>query len=145
MGTPKYSLREVIGLDKEPTLFWLQRKCLPDDKIVEATEDSYWWVLYQGRHPVGFAGLSPVANWPTAGYMCRAGVLREHRGHGLQRRLIKARIRKARALGWSYLITTTYDNPQSANNLIKMGFKMYTPADRWGADGTCYWIKDLTK
>jgi GNAT superfamily N-acetyltransferase len=65
--------------------------------------------------------------------------LPSHRGQGVQKRLIRARIRQARALGWNWLITDTYLNPASANSLIATGFKMYEPSQPWGAKQTLYW------
>jgi GNAT superfamily N-acetyltransferase len=66
-------------------------------------------------------------------------VLPSHRGHGAQKRLIRARIRQARALGWTWLITDTYQNPVSSNNLIATNFTLFEPTKPWGAEGTLYW------
>jgi L-amino acid N-acyltransferase YncA len=71
--------------------------------------------------------------------MCRAGVIRNFQGHGLQKRLIQARIRKARALNWEWLLTDTTDNPASANSLIAMGFKLYEPKAPWANKNSLYW------
>jgi GNAT superfamily N-acetyltransferase len=82
---------------------------------------------------------------PGTGYLCRAGVLESHRGRGLQKRLIRVRERKARKLGWTHVVTDTYENPASANSLIKCGFRSYLPRNPWGAKGVAYWIKRLRK
>lgn len=83
--------------------------------------------------PIGFAMLKPSFRWQKTGYLARAGVLTDHRGHGLQLRLIRARIKLARTLGYEWLISETIDNPQSANNLVSAGFRAWHPAanDRW--------------
>jgi GNAT superfamily N-acetyltransferase len=70
-------------------------------------------------------------------------VLPEARGQGLQRRLIGARERHARALGMAWLVTDTYQNPASSNSLIAAGYRLYEPAQPWGARGTLYWRKRL--
>jgi hypothetical protein len=52
--------------------------------------------------------------------------------------------REARRTYRSAVISTTYSNPPSANNFIRLGYRMYSPQAPWGCDGTCYWIKPLT-
>jgi predicted acetyltransferase len=66
-------------------------------------------------------------------------VLPSHRGFGLQKKFIRVRIRQAKALGLNWLITSTYDNPASANSLISCGFKMFNPTNPWMAKNTSYW------
>ena len=117
----------------------LQEKCLPFDTPYD-TNYGYWWIVYDALNsPSAFAGLVSSVRWADCGYLCRAGVLPSHRGRGVQKRLIRVRIRQARALGWKWLITDTYENPASANSLIATGFKMYEPSQPWGATGTLYW------
>lgn len=123
-------------------LRWLQLEALPGDEPMETTE-GFWWVAYDGTHPVAFAGLTASSQVIGAGYLCRAGVLPSHRGRGLQSRLIAVRERKARRLGWPVLVTDTFDNPPSSNNLIRAGFRMHTPPVPYGFPGTCYWKKFL--
>lgn len=123
-------------------LEYLQRTCLPADTPAD-TDRGHWWVAFDGGLPVGFAALYPSARWRETGYLARAGVLRSHRGRGLQKRLIRVRERKARALNWRYLITDTYENPPSNNSLIACGYRTYTPSVRWGAEGVVYWRKRI--
>jgi GNAT superfamily N-acetyltransferase len=121
----------------------LQKKCLPSDTPSD-TNFGYWWIVYDALNfPCAFAGLIRSVRWANVGYLCRAGVLSSHRGQGVQKRLIRARIRQARALGWEWLITDTHENPASANSLIATGFKMYDPLQPWGATQTLYWRKKL--
>jgi GNAT superfamily N-acetyltransferase len=125
--------------DTQLALTQLQKQCLPYDKLA-ATTSGYWWIVYsETGNKVGFAGLVPSLRWGDCGYMCRAGVLPAHRGKGLQKKLIGVRIRQARALGWNWLVTDTYDNPASSNSLIAKGFKLFDPTVPWGADKTLYW------
>jgi GNAT superfamily N-acetyltransferase len=125
--------------ENRTVLMYLQSKCLPGDEPLPV-EGGHWWVAYTGEDkPVGFAALTRSAQWFNAGYMCRAGVLPAYQGHGLQKRFIQARIRKARALNWEWLITDTTQNPPSANSLIAMGFKLYEPSTPWGYKNSLYW------
>jgi GNAT superfamily N-acetyltransferase len=139
-------LRAVNGKTKavQELLYVLQLEILPGDKPTE-TNVGWWWIMYDGSMPVAFCGLYKSPNWQGTGYLCRAGVLESHRGRGLQKRLIRVRERKARKLGWTHVVTDTYENPASANSLIKCGFRSYLPRNPWGAKGVAYWIKRLRK
>lgn len=128
-------------------LQYLQLSALPYDIPIAAshTTTDYWWVAFDDVHPVAFAALTLSAQWGDTGYLSRAGVLPAYRGQGLQKKLIKVRERKAKQLGWQWLVTDTTDNPPSANNLIDCGFKTFIPSRPWGFDSTIYWKKKLTK
>lgn len=141
-----YELKAVNGSDPamRKLLYVLQLEILPGDKPT-STEEGWWWILYDGLKPIGFAGTCASTQWAGTGYLCRAGVLYEYRGKGLQKRLIRVREKKARQLGWTHLVTDTYENPPSANNLIKCGYKTYHPRNPWGGKGVIYWIKRLKK
>ncbi|MBF9235561.1 GNAT family N-acetyltransferase [Microvirga alba] len=120
----------------------LHSECLPYDKLPNFTE-GFWWIAYHGDDAVGFAGMVRSARWIDAGYMNRAGVVPDHRGHGLQKRLIRVRMRYAKRIGWRWLITDTTENPPSANSLIGCGFRAYDPANPWGGRTTTYWRRAL--
>jgi len=125
---------EVVQL-----LTLLQKACLPHDKIYPITQ-GYWYVAYtQNGEAAGFAGVVPSSRWSDTMYLCRAGVVRAHRGRGLQKRFIKARIRKAKALKMNWVISDTNQNPASANSLIAIGFKMFEPSQPWGLKTALYW------
>ena len=125
-------------------LMYLQKQCLPGDKPMKI-DRGHWWIAYtEDGKPVGFAGMVRSAQWIDTGYMCRAGVLPEYQGHGLQKKLIRVRIQKAKKLNWAWLITDTTDNPASANSLISMGFRMYTPSYPWAWKHSCYWRLKIT-
>ena len=130
---------DIRHLQIQDQLTVLQKKCLPSDAPYD-TSQGYWWIVYDAHNlPCAFAGLVSSVRWLDTGYLCRAGVLPSHRGQGVQKRLIRARVRQARALGWNWLITDTYDNPASSNSLIATGFKLFEPSKPWGAKGTLYW------
>lgn len=118
---------------------YLQKKILPSDSIF-MPDRGYWWLVYtEDGKPVGFAGLVRSSRWTDTGYLCRAGILDGFTGHGLQKRLVFARIRQARKLGWNWLITDTTNNPPSANSLINAGFKIYKPGSPWSLRNAIYW------
>lgn len=109
-----------------------------------------WWLIYPFKSgfmfqmPVAFAGIVPASLGNGIGYLKRAGVLKDHCGHGLQRRLIRMREAYARKQGWHTIVTeTSPDNIPSANNLIKAGYKIYEPETKWGVKGAIYWRKPL--
>lgn len=118
----------------------LQKTCLPADVVYKITDKGYWYVVYtQNGEAVGFAGIVPSTRWSDTMYLCRAGVVRAHQGQGLQKRLIRQRIKVAKALGMNWVITDTHQNPASANNLISTGFKMFEPIEPWGFKTALYW------
>lgn len=136
-----YRIRLVNHTDPavRKLLCTLQRSCLPGDTVYEPS-NGWWYVAYdEDMVPAGFAGVVPSIRWGDCGYLCRAGVLPSHRGHGLQKKLIRARVKKARQLGWNWLVTDTYENPASSNSLIATGFKLFDPTKPWGANKTLYW------
>jgi GNAT superfamily N-acetyltransferase len=134
----------VDGTDEKikAILIWLQLETLPADPVVEPTIGR-WWIGYLGCNPVAFAGMTAVELWPKTGYISRVGVLSDYRGQGLQKRLLAVCERKARAIGWKQLISTTYRNPPSANSFVARQYRIYEPQIRWGAEDTIYWIKYL--
>ena len=140
----KYTIREVQVYDLRAVadIKRMHRACFPYDSSFEP-KIGHWWIAYHAGEPVGFAGMKLSSRWIDCGYLWRSGVLADHRGRGLQVRFIKARERKARQLGWKYLITDTSDNPSSANNLIKCGFTIYDPSIEYGFRHTVYWRKAI--
>lgn len=130
-------VREVFGPDHEFELMRLQKETFPADGKV-ACIDGYWWMAFDGDKAVGFSCMTDVQTWDKTGYISRVGVMPAYRGKGLQRRLMKVCERKAKRLGWARLISTTYNNPPSANNFIALGYRTYEPQARWGASDTIY-------
>lgn len=125
-------------------LRYLQLATLENDEPFDAP-GSHWWIAYDGDVPVAFAGLILSSSWFDCGYLCRAGVIRSHRGIGLQKRLIRVRERKARALGWNYIITDTAAwNAASANSLISCGYRVFIPTKAWGLATSIYWRKRIS-
>ena len=71
--------------------------------------------------------------------LTRCGVRRKYRGNGLQKQLIRARIRMARRHGFRELLAYVLgNNLASANSLIACGFRLYTPAEFWAGKKALY-------
>ncbi len=141
-----YTIREVDGADHHDDIVWLHDHCFGKDapNVTQYDTDvGRWWLAFAAGEPVAFAGLKESASEKGALYAVRSGVMKEHRGHGLQLRLLRVRERWARRNGWYKLKTDTTDNPHSANNLIRAGFRVYSPEWVYGFHNTIYWRKDL--
>jgi GNAT superfamily N-acetyltransferase len=133
------SLRAVAAKIREMDLL-----CFPELVHLGPIElHGDWWIAYDPT-PVAYAGLWPSIRTPGAGYLCRAGVLPQARGKGLQRKLIKAREREALKKEWVALFSDTDPvNSRSMNNLIACGFESFRPPQPWASHGEdwCYWRK----
>jgi GNAT superfamily N-acetyltransferase len=124
----------------------LDAQCFPGDWRVKP-EGAYWWIDEEKGKPVAFAGMKVCgADYNRGlGYLSRAGVVAGQRGQGRQRRLVHARVRMARRLGLKEVVTyVVAGNLASANSLIRAGFKLYSPAERWGGKDALYFRRRLT-
>ena len=125
----------------------LDEICFPEDYRI-STEGALWWVVWCGKQPVGYAGLRPCMAEVNSGlgFLNRAGVVKGHRGKGLQKRLIRVREAGARAAGLRELVTYVASwTCASINSLIGCGYKTYSPEINWGGTGAVYFWKKLTK
>ena len=120
----------------------LQAVCLPHDDPLDP-DTGVWWVVDGGSGLAAFAALHPSQQWGDTQYLSRAGVAPEFRGKGLQRDLIRVRLRYARRLRANWCVSDTSDNPASANNLIACGFTMFRPTRPWGLPTSLYWKRKL--
>lgn len=75
--------------------------------------------------------------------MNRAWVHKSQRGNGYQKKMILRRIQAAKLQCHTIITYTTADNVVSSNNLIKCGFKLYTPEYSYGGIDMLYWFKAL--
>lgn len=137
VATPESLTEEIRSVLNE-----LDGACFPYDTLYPKA-GCWWWIAYEDKVPVAFAGLRPLTGHDKGrGFLCRAGVLPKARGHKLQRRLIRCRLRKAKVCGLKEVITYTYRwNFESAFNLIKEGLRMYQPPYEWGSRGAMYFYK----
>ena len=137
-------IREVCGAAEHDLLLDLQRACLPADVPYDSAR-GWWWVAHNADDvPVAFAGLTETLADRRMGYLCRAGVIPAARGAGLQKRLIRVRLRRARALGMRWVVTDTQrGNCASSNSLIACGFRLYLPETAWAGPETLYWRRAI--
>lgn len=139
-----YRIVAVDGTEETETLLDLHRATLGAGCPVPSFDEGFWWIAYKSDEPAAFAGLVPSTQVPRWGYLIRCGVTAPHVGHGLQRRLIHVRERKARSLGWTALVTDTTHNVPSANNLIRCGYRLFTPAHPYSFKDALYWRKEIS-
>lgn len=99
---------------------------------------------FRGTDLVGYGGFVPSRQFADTAYFHTAGVRHSARGNGLQKRLIRARLRLAKRLGYTWAVTYTFpDNPASSASLIACGFRPYWPGRPW-AGRQCYWRRRIT-
>jgi RimJ/RimL family protein N-acetyltransferase len=91
---------------------------------------------------VAFCGLYQYPTDPSTAFLALCGVIKDYRGYGLQKRMIRVRMQKAKQLGVTRVITyTSHDNAASANSLISSGFRLYVPRWEWGIRNGNYFRK----
>ena len=99
----------------------------PNDKWIG--DDHTFWVATSDDGTS--AGYCSAVFRPEGGYvfLSRAAVFPWAEGQGLQRRMIRTRVRWAKTLqGCNRVITyTSLKNYQSMVNLLRCGFRFYTP------------------
>ena len=140
----KIAIRMVEFDDYEQEIKEAKERLLPEGALY----DSWWWGAFfkKGRSlgdPVGFGGMCSSHSFRNVAYLSFCAVEPEFRGLAIQRRLIRARTRYAKRMGYEFVVTDTCMNPASANNLIACGFRMYTPQNPWGLYRSVYWKKEL--
>jgi len=142
---PMYRIREVDGHDEEiaDTLADLHRLTFFDSAPVPEFDHGHWWLAFDEKMPVGFAGVVAATHAYNAGYFCRVGVLKKHCGNALQLRLMRALDSRARHNGWCCIVSDTTDNLASANNFIRGGYRLYQPHFPWAWPNTLYWRKSI--
>lgn len=114
----------------------------PGDVVPRWRKDGAAWLVHDDAgEPVAFLYAEPLNE--DTWYFSRVGVMPAARGQGLQAQLMDrfegwAKRRKVRQL-----ISTTYQNPPSANNFVRAQWMTYLPQHPWGAPDTIYWSKKL--
>lgn len=99
------------------------------------------WVAHDGPTLVAVAAARADRQDPTALFLSTCFVAPAARGHGLQKRLIRARLRYGRRAGfqWAWSYTATF-SVASMRSLIACGFK---PTRRRSVPGFICWEKPL--
>lgn len=140
-----YRIRNVDAFDDDvaDALSDLHQLTFLDSAVMPKFESGAWWLVYRGDDTVGFAGVVPSTHVKNGGYFSRVGVLQRHWGHGLQRRLMRVVEARGRRIGWDSIVSDTTDNPVSANNFIKAGYRLFEPEAPWAWAHTLYWRKWL--
>jgi RimJ/RimL family protein N-acetyltransferase len=112
----------------------------PTDDPCRKNDWQDWWLVLNGDDLVGFAGAEHVTHEEAT--LCRAGIFKKYQGQGLHRRMIQVRERWARKLGYGVVTTYTMaDNLKSANNFIRMGYRLYEP--KHPVKGALHFRKEL--
>ncbi|MCP3367833.1 GNAT family N-acetyltransferase [Bradyrhizobium cajani] len=140
-----YRIRCVDALDDDiaETLADLHQLTFFDAAAVPQFELGAWWLAYCNDEAVAFAGVVPSTYARNSGYFSRVGVLQRHWGRGLQFKLMRAIEARGRRSGWDSIVSDTTDNPVSANNFIRAGYRLYEPELPWAWSHTLYWRKWL--
>lgn len=142
----RYVIREVGGITHARLLHDMN---VAEPDIFPPLElrhlrSGYWWIARVHDLAVGFCGMVPMVPFPRVGYLKRAYVVPEHRGHGLQARFLMVRQHKAHQLGWIKLVTECGPgNAHSRANLEAAHFVRIEPEQRWGSRGSIYFEKTL--
>ncbi len=90
-----------------------------------------WWVIEKDMQIIAYCGCL-YKHKESVCIFNRAWVNPVFRRQGIQSRMIQTRIRRAKAKRIKHIITyTTADNINSANNLIRSGFLLYSPQYRY--------------
>ena len=108
-----------------------------------ASPQMYWFVIFHKQEWVGYGGLRShgIEGEHNLCYTGPTLIRSAWRGQGLQVKLIKKRLRLAKKLGYTKVISSTLvNNYASNNNLIKCGFKMRKPWLEQESD-SLYWEK----
>jgi GNAT superfamily N-acetyltransferase len=134
--------RIALTPDNVKLLKAVQKTCLPYDATY-TNKKAWYWLGYHLQTPVAFCILAPSLQWKDCVYLARAGVIKEFRGQGLQKKMIQIRERWARKQGYEWAVTDTTENPASSNSLISTGYRLYEPSAPWGLAKALYWRKKL--
>lgn len=130
-----YQIQEVDGVTSSATINAF--KLVAEWPVLQQRHftKGYWWLAYLEERPVALAGLVPFEPLPKIGYLKRRYVDPDHRGLGLQFKLMMARELKAKQLGWTHLVGEgPVNNKHSSANFIKAGFNQCEPEQPWERD-----------
>lgn len=146
MGTADFRIEKIRTQGQLSVIRALDKLIFPADEPVERMH-TMWWIAYTADgKAVAYAGAKHLTA-ENCVLFTRAGVVEEWRGRGVHSRLIAARLRWARSIGVDTVITYTLNNNiSSANNLIRQGFRLYTPELEWAGvagEEVLYWSAEV--
>jgi hypothetical protein len=119
----------------------LQRDCLPGDEPVLDDPSYLYWLAFKDGVPVAFIIMHDNGSY---WYLKRAGTLPAHEGNRLYPRLLRTAFKAMRKAGVHTCVTDTANwNWRSNNGLIRAGFTMYQPQEKWAWEDGLYWKIDL--
>lgn len=140
--TPRITIRRATSKHDLAAVRRIQRKLFEKTEIPPLA-NRYWWLAWHHDTPVAFAGLRFGEGY---GFLALSGVLPKYRGHGIQKRLIDARLRLARRFKEKCVVTyTIHGNCPSANSLIARGFRLYVPKKLYAQVNAFYFYRFLGK
>jgi GNAT superfamily N-acetyltransferase len=99
-----------------------------------------WWVCCIDGEIIAYCGC--IYSYDLCIFN-RAWVHKSFRGRGLQRKMIKARLKAAIGRCNLAVTYTMSNNLVSANNLIKSKFLLYTPSWKWAGNDCLYFCKNV--
>lgn len=139
-----YRLQKVFSLGNviNPSLYFQLQEL--DKQVFVGASDEFktnreWWVIVQKEKIVAYCGSLYSQG---VCIFVRAWVARSLRGQGLQRKMIKTRLKAAKGC-YKAITYVYYDNHNSINNLVKSGFLTYNPEYKYAGSGFIYLFKDL--
>lgn len=133
-----YSRGRILDYSLYEQLKELDGKCFPGCGN-EFLKNRDWWVISVKNKIIAYCGSAYSMG------IClfiRAWVHKDYRGNGIQKRMIKQRIKAAK--NCKVIVTYTVpDNYASANSLISTGFRLFDPAYAYAGRGQMYFRKVL--
>lgn len=126
----------------------LELEVLPRDvpySKINNKSTAYWWGAFD-KHDT-LVGATCLSIWiPGWAFLARTIVRKDFRGQKLQQRFIKVREKFARLHNVHTIVTyVSPENIPSANNLIRCGYELYIPQDKWGIQPFCYYFRKNIK
>jgi len=144
--------RPATSVEERELILGLDRICFPID-APPAIAGAEWIIGWDGGTPAAYCAWKTVEHdGVPVGFHYRGGVLPDHRGHGLQRRMLRLREDRMREHGLTAAVTyTDADGAASMRSLIAEGYRPYVPTPttilsglgRLGRVGFVHWRKSL--
>lgn len=135
----------VVRTDDLELIAEMDAQAFPEAPLARhELERAAWWIVMSEGRAIAYAGARGCETIPAV-FLSRCAVMADWRGHGLQRRLLRARERWARTRdGIEAIVTYTVpDNAPSMNNLIRAGYRVDAHTGPYCGPDVVYWRKGL--